>query len=176
MAAPDHAASSGKTGFIQHPHWCGVISSNRVQSESNPVTLKSASRGKCNSICLISLVFLSLPTNRGPVHVLSLFAALWLPDLATVWKIRTPTASLAVPSTCLSIWPLCIFAPGSFKTGWVISLCPLFFLIQGFCTMSHVLQTTSALLRNWMYWAQCDSQQLSFHLTSISQLCLYFSA
>lgn len=120
--------------------------------------------------------FLYLPTNRGPVRVLSLFAALWLPDLATVRKKRTPTASLAVPSTCLSIWPLCIFAPGRFKTGWVTSLCPLFFLIQGFCTMSHVLQTTSAPLRNWMYWAQCDSQQLPFHLTSISQLCLYFSA
>lgn len=77
------------------------------------------------------LFFFHLPTNGGPVHVVSVFAALWLPDLATVrGKKQTAAASLAVPSTCLSIWPLCIFTPGSFKTGWVISVCPLFFPVQ----------------------------------------------
>lgn len=54
-----------------------------------------------------------------------------MPDLATALKKQAPTASLAVPSTCVSIWPLCIFTPSRFKTGWVISVCPLFFLIQG---------------------------------------------
>lgn len=54
-----------------------------------------------------------------------------MPDLATALKKQAPTASLAVPSTCASIWPLCIFTPSRFKTGWVISVCPLFFLIQG---------------------------------------------
>lgn len=46
-------------------------------------------------------------------------------------KKQTSTSSLAVPSTCLAIWPLFIFAPSRFKTGWVILVCPLFFVNQG---------------------------------------------
>lgn len=95
-----------------------------------------------------------------------------MPDLATALKKQAPTASLAGPSTCLSIWLLRIFTPSRFKTGWVISVCPLFFLIQGWwelCPSDYLCSGTAQELHVPRSW------QLPLHSTSITELCLSFT-